>query len=68
MLGSSGSGGLEGVHFHIKWGPGWYPLPIPGRRSGISCASGAPRCPSSQSESAYCASIGLRSRMPRWAG
>jgi hypothetical protein len=25
-----GSGGLEGVQFHMKWGPGWYPFPYTG--------------------------------------
>lgn len=25
-----GSGGLEGVRFHIKWGPGWYPFSYTG--------------------------------------
>ena len=25
-----GSGGLEGVRFHIDWGPGWYPFPYRG--------------------------------------
>ena len=25
-----GSGGLEGVQFHIAWGPGWYPFPYTG--------------------------------------
>ena len=25
-----GSGGLEGVQFHIKWGPGWWPFPYSG--------------------------------------
>ena len=25
-----GSGGLDGVQFHFKWGPGWYPFPYTG--------------------------------------
>jgi hypothetical protein len=25
-----GSGGLEGVQFHVKWGPGWFPFPYSG--------------------------------------
>jgi len=25
-----GSGGLEGVQFHFKWGPGWYPFAYTG--------------------------------------
>ena len=25
-----GSGGLDGVNFHFKWGPGWYPFPYTG--------------------------------------
>ena len=25
-----GSGDLEGVQFHMKWGPGWYPFPYTG--------------------------------------
>jgi len=25
-----GAGGLEGVQFHVKWGPGWYPFPYTG--------------------------------------
>ena len=28
-----GSGGLEGVRFHMKWGPGWYPFPYTGTAS-----------------------------------
>ncbi len=25
-MNARGSGGLEGVQFHIKWGPGWFPF------------------------------------------
>lgn len=25
-----GSGGLDGVRFHIEWGPGWFPFPYSG--------------------------------------
>jgi len=29
-----GSGDLEGVRFHVKWGPGWWPFPYEGTASG----------------------------------
>ena len=29
-MNARGSDGLEGVQFHIKWGPGWYPFPYTG--------------------------------------
>jgi hypothetical protein len=29
-MNARGSGGLEGVKFHMKWGPGWYPFPYAG--------------------------------------
>jgi hypothetical protein len=29
-MNARGSGGLEGVHFHFVWGPGWYPFPYVG--------------------------------------
>lgn len=29
-LNARGAGGLEGVEFHTKWGPGWYPFPYTG--------------------------------------
>lgn len=29
-MNARGSGGLEGVQFHFKWGPGWYPFPYTG--------------------------------------
>jgi hypothetical protein len=29
-MNARGSGGLEGVKFHMKWGPGWYPFPYTG--------------------------------------
>ncbi len=29
-MNARGSGGLEGVQFHFKWGPGWYPFPYSG--------------------------------------
>ena len=29
-MNARGSGGLEGVRFHIKWGPGWYPFQYSG--------------------------------------
>jgi len=30
-MNARGSGGLEGVHFHFKWGPGWWPFPYTGK-------------------------------------
>lgn len=29
-MNARGAGGLEGVQFHFKWGPGWYPFPYTG--------------------------------------
>lgn len=29
-MNARGSGGLEGVQFHFKWGPGFYPFPYSG--------------------------------------
>lgn len=29
-MNARGSGGLDGVQFHFKWGPGWYPFPYTG--------------------------------------
>jgi len=29
-MNARGSGGLEGVQFHFKWGPGWFPFPYTG--------------------------------------
>ncbi len=29
-MNARGSGGLEGVQFHFKWGPGWFPFPYSG--------------------------------------
>lgn len=29
-ISARGSGGLEGVMFHFKWGPGWFPFPYTG--------------------------------------
>jgi hypothetical protein len=29
-MNARGTGGLEGVQFHFKWGPGWYPFPYTG--------------------------------------
>ena len=29
-MNARGSGGLEGVQFHFKWGPGWYPFTYTG--------------------------------------
>lgn len=29
-MNARGSGDLEGVQFHFKWGPGWYPFPYIG--------------------------------------
>ena len=29
-MNARGSGGLEGVEFHFKWGPGWFPFPYSG--------------------------------------
>ena len=29
-MNARGSGGLEGVQFHMNWGPGWYPFPYTG--------------------------------------
>jgi len=29
-MNARGSRGLEGVQFHFKWGPGWYPFPVTG--------------------------------------
>jgi hypothetical protein len=29
-MNARGSGGLEGVMLHMKWGPGWYPFPYTG--------------------------------------
>ena len=29
-MNARGSGGLEGMEFHFKWGPGWYPFPYSG--------------------------------------
>jgi hypothetical protein len=29
-MNARGSDGLEGVQFHMKWGPGWYPFPYTG--------------------------------------
>jgi hypothetical protein len=30
VMNARGSGGLEGVQFHFKWGPGWYPFSYTG--------------------------------------
>jgi hypothetical protein len=32
-MNARGSGDLEGVHFHFKWGPGWFPFPYSGTAS-----------------------------------
>ncbi len=29
-MNARGSDGLDGVQFHFKWGPGWYPFPYTG--------------------------------------
>jgi hypothetical protein len=29
-MNARGSGGLDGVHFHFTWGPGWFPFPYTG--------------------------------------
>lgn len=29
-MNARGSGGLDGVQFHFKWGPGWFPFPYTG--------------------------------------
>ena len=29
-MNARGSGALDGVQFHFKWGPGWYPFPYTG--------------------------------------
>lgn len=30
VMTARGSGGLDGVRFKFKWGPGWYPFPYTG--------------------------------------